>query len=126
MPPELIRKGRFDEMFFVDLPNTQERCAIFKLQLKQHKQNSAQFDIDQLAAAAQGYSGAEIGAALQTAMYDCFANKKPVSTESVLQALRSSVPLSTSRAEDVQALRVWARTRAVPSSLADANTAKPS
>ena len=126
LPPELIRKGRFDEMFFVDLPNTQERCAIFKLQLKQHKQNSAQFDIDQLAAAAQGYSGAEIGAALQTAMYDCFANKKPVSTESVLQALRSSVPLSTSRAEDVQALRVWARTRAVPSSLADANTAKPS
>jgi SpoVK/Ycf46/Vps4 family AAA+-type ATPase len=126
LPPELIRKGRFDEMFFVDLPNAQERCAILKLQLKQHKQNAAQFDLDQLAVAAQGYSGAEIGAALQTAMYDCFANKKPVTTESLLQALRSSVPLSTSRAEDVQALRDWARTRAVPASIADVHIAKPS
>ena len=123
LPPELIRKGRFDEMFFVDLPNAAERCAILKLQLNQHKQNAADFNLEQLASAAQGYSGAEIGAALQTAMYDCFANKKPVTTESFLQALRSSVPLSTSRAEDVQALRDWARTRAVPASLADAKTA---
>jgi len=127
LPPELIRKGRFDEMFFVDLPNAAERHAILKLQLSQHKQNAADFDLDQLAAAAQGYSGAEIGAALQTAMYNCFANKKPVTTEGILQALRSSVPLSISRAEDVQALRTWARTRAVPASLADAKTvAKPS
>ena len=123
LPPELIRKGRFDEMFFVDLPNTAERRAILKLQLGQHKQNTANFDLEQLAAAAQGYSGAEIGAALQTAMYDCFANRKPVTTENVLQALRSSVPLSISRAEDVQALRDWARTRAVPASLADIKTA---
>jgi SpoVK/Ycf46/Vps4 family AAA+-type ATPase len=126
LPPELIRKGRFDEMFFVDLPNAQERCAILKLQLKQHKQDAAQFDLEKLASAAQGYSGAEIGAALQTAMYDCFSNKKPVTMESILQALKSSVPLSISRAEDVQALRVWARTRATPASLADVNVAKPS
>lgn len=122
LPPELIRKGRFDEMFFVDLPNAAERRAILKLQLSQHKQNAANFDLDQLASAAQGYSGAEIGAALQAAMYDCFATKRPVTTEGILQALRSSVPLSTSRAEDVQALRDWARTRAVPASLADAKT----
>lgn len=110
-------------MFFVDLPNVAERRAIFKLQLSQHKQNPASFDVEQLASAAQGYSGAEIGAAIQTAMYDCFANKKPVTTENILQALRTSVPLSISRAEDVQALRDWARTRAVPASLADARTA---
>jgi ATP-dependent 26S proteasome regulatory subunit len=127
LPPELIRKGRFDEMFFVDLPNTAERRAILKLQLSQRKQDVAQFDLEQLASAAQGYSGAEIGAAVQTAMFDCFAGKKPVTTEAILQALRWSVPLSTSRAEDVQALRNWARTRAIPASLADAKMAtKPS
>src|SRR6266700_960949 len=119
LPPELIRKGRFDEMFFVDLPNVAERRAILKLQLTQHKQNSSEFDLDQLAGASHGHSGAEIGAALQTAMYSCFATKKPVTTESILLALRSSVPLSTTRAEDVQALRDWARTRAVPASMAD-------
>jgi SpoVK/Ycf46/Vps4 family AAA+-type ATPase len=127
LPPELIRKGRFDEMFFVDLPNAAERRSILSLQLSQRKQNVAQFDLEQLAAAAQGYSGAEIGAAIQTAMFDCFAGKKPVTTEAILQALRWSVPLSTSRAEDVQALRDWARTRAVPASLTDAKiAAKPS
>jgi SpoVK/Ycf46/Vps4 family AAA+-type ATPase len=126
LPPELIRKGRFDEMFFVDLPNRTERRAIFKLQLSQRKQNAADFDLEQLASAAQGYSGAEIGAAIQTAMYDCFAGKKPMTTEKILQAVRSSVPLSTSRTEDVEALREWARTRAVPASEPDANVAKPS
>jgi SpoVK/Ycf46/Vps4 family AAA+-type ATPase len=119
LPPELIRKGRFDEMFFVDLPNVAERRAILKLQLAQHKQNAADFDLDQLAAASYNYSGAEIGAALQTAMYSCFSSKSPVTTESVLQALRSSVPLSITRAEDLQALRDWARTRAVPASIVD-------
>lgn len=123
LPPELIRKGRFDEMFFVDLPNTAERRAILKLQLSQRKQDAAQFDLEQLASAAHGYSGAEIGAAIQTAMFACFAGKKPVTTEAILQALRWSVPLSTSRAEDVQALRDWAHTRAIPASLADAKMA---
>ncbi|HEV8492681.1 MAG TPA: hypothetical protein VGR76_10440, partial [Candidatus Angelobacter sp.] len=89
-------------------------------------QNAADFDLEQLASAAQGYSGAEIGAAIQTAMYDCFAGKKPMTTEKILQAVRSSVPLSTSRTEDVEALREWARTRAVPASEPDANVAKPS
>jgi SpoVK/Ycf46/Vps4 family AAA+-type ATPase len=119
LPPELIRKGRFDEIFFVDLPNTVERRAIFGLQLVQHKQSPDGFDLNQLAAAAQAYSGAEIAAALQNAMFACFSGKKPLTTESILQALRSSVPLSTTRAEDVQALRDWARSRAVPASPPD-------
>jgi SpoVK/Ycf46/Vps4 family AAA+-type ATPase len=123
LPPELIRKGRFDELFFLDLPNPAERQAIFALQLVRHKQNAAGFDLNRLAAAAQGYSGAEIAAALQTAMYDCFAGKKDVTTESILHALESSVPLSTTRAEDIQALRDWARTRAVPASLPDTQRA---
>ena len=124
LPPELIRKGRFDEIFFVDLPNTAERGLIFSLQLAQHKQNAAGFDLDRLAAAAQGYSGAEIAAALQNALYGCFAGKKQLTTDAILQALRSSVPLSTTRSEDVQALREWARTRAVPASLKDAESAR--
>jgi ATP-dependent 26S proteasome regulatory subunit len=123
LPPELIRKGRFDEIFFVDLPKAAERGIIFSLQLAQHKQNAAGFDLDRLAAAAQGYSGAEIAAALQNALYGCFAGKKQLTTEAILQALRSSVPLSTTRAEDVQALREWAGTRAVPASLRDAESA---
>src|SRR5262249_15355034 len=94
LPPELIRKGRFDEIFFVDLPNMVERRAIFKLQLSQRKRNVADFDLEKLASAAEGYSGAEIGAAIQTAMYDCFARKTQVTTESILQALGCSVPLS--------------------------------
>jgi SpoVK/Ycf46/Vps4 family AAA+-type ATPase len=122
LPPELIRKGRFDEIFFVDLPSAAERSTIFSLQLAQHKQNTAGFDLNQLAAAAQSYSGAEIAAALQNALYVCFAGKKKLTTEAVLQALRSSVPLSTTRSEDVQALREWARTRAVPASLPDAKS----
>jgi SpoVK/Ycf46/Vps4 family AAA+-type ATPase len=123
LPPELIRKGRFDELFFVDLPNTAERRMIFSLQLSKHKQAPADFDLDQLAASAHGYSGAEIAAALQNALYSSFALKKPVTTEIILQSLRASVPLSTTRAEDVQALRDWARSRAVAASLPDPQNA---
>jgi SpoVK/Ycf46/Vps4 family AAA+-type ATPase len=119
LPPELIRKGRFDELFFVDLPNLPERKAIFAIQLAHHKQDPAKCDLDSLAAAANGFSGAEIDAAVQTAMYAAYAAKSPLSTETVLDALRSTVPLSTTRAEQIQALRAWAAQRAVPASLAD-------
>jgi ATP-dependent 26S proteasome regulatory subunit len=117
LPPELIRKGRFDELFFVDLPNTSERRAILALHLSRHKQNPAAFDLDKLAAATEGYSGAELDAAVQTAMYASFSTKKPVNTEAVLQALHCTVPLSATRAEEIQALRQWAQHRAVPASL---------
>jgi ATP-dependent 26S proteasome regulatory subunit len=117
LPPELIRKGRFDELFFVDLPNTAERRAILALHLSRHKQNAATFDLDNLAAAAQGYSGAELDAAVQTAMYASFAGRNPLTTERVLQALQCTVPLSATRAEEIQALRRWAQHRAVPASV---------
>jgi ATP-dependent 26S proteasome regulatory subunit len=116
LPPELIRKGRFDELFFVDLPNSAERKAIFNLQLARHKLNPANFNIEQLAAAAKSYSGAEIDAAVQTAMYDAFSSKQPVTTESLLEALNSTIPLAATRAEEIQSLRAWSRHRAVPAS----------
>jgi len=120
LPPELIRKGRFDELFFVDLPNQAERKAILAIQLARRKHNPAEFDLEQIARAADGYSGAEIDAALQAAMYRSFADKQALATQSLLQALAVTVPLSTTRAEEIEALREWARSRAVPASLADA------
>ncbi len=120
LPPELIRKGRFDELFFVDLPNSAERRAIFSIQLARHRLNPANFNLDQLVNAAKSYSGAEIDAALQTAMYEAFSSKKPVTTESVLEALQTTIPLSATRAEEIQSLRAWSRHRAVPASAPEA------
>jgi hypothetical protein len=120
LPPELIRKGRFDELFFVDLPYQAERKQIFAIQLARRKRNPAEFNLDRVAAAAGGYSGAEIEAAVQTGLYSAFSSKQALATQTLLDALKATVPLSTTRAEEVQALREWARTRAVPASVADA------
>jgi SpoVK/Ycf46/Vps4 family AAA+-type ATPase len=119
LPPELIRKGRFDELFFVDLPNQVERKQIFSIQLVKRKRNPADFDLDKVATAAKGYSGAEIDAAVQGALYAAYSEKKPVSTQLLLEALAQTVPLSITRAEEIAALRDWAGTRAVPASARD-------
>jgi SpoVK/Ycf46/Vps4 family AAA+-type ATPase len=116
LPPELIRKGRFDELFFVDLPGPAERKQIFSIQLARRKRNPAEFDLERVSAAADGYSGAEIDAAVQTALYAAFSGKKQVTTQLLLDALSHTVPLSVTRAEEITALRDWARTRAVPAS----------
>jgi AAA+ superfamily predicted ATPase len=120
LPPELIRKGRFDELFFVDLPNQVERKQIFAIQLARRKRNPKDFDLDRVATAARGFSGAEIDAAVQTALYTAFAGKQQVTTDNLLQALKTTVPLSTTRAEEIQELRTWAQKRAVPASSPDA------
>ena len=120
LPPELIRKGRFDELFFVDLPNQTERKQIVAIHLQRRKRNPADFDLDRIAMAAKGFSGAEIEAALQTALYAAFSNKQPVNTQSLLDALKATVPLSVTRSEEIEQLRAWARQRAVPASIADA------
>jgi SpoVK/Ycf46/Vps4 family AAA+-type ATPase len=120
LPPELIRKGRFDELFFVDLPNQAERRQIFAIQLARRKRNPAEFDLDRVPAAGLGFSGAEIDAAVQTALYAAFSGKQSLTTQTLLIALAQTVPLSTTRAEEIQALRDWGRTRAVPASVADA------
>src|SRR5438552_1802020 len=120
LPPELIRKGRFDELFFVDLPNQSEREKIFAIQLNRRKRNPSEFDLDRIAAAAKGHSGAEIDAAVQTALYAAYTSKQPLTTQALLDALKATVPLSTTRAEEIQGLREWAKTRAVAASVADA------
>jgi len=113
LPPELIRKGRFDELFFVDLPNSAERRQIFSIQLTKRKRNPAAYDLDRVATAAEGFSGAEIESSVQTALYAAFARKQELSTEDLLTALASTVPLSVTRAEEIEKLRAWARGRAV-------------
>jgi SpoVK/Ycf46/Vps4 family AAA+-type ATPase len=120
MPPELIRKGRFDELFFVDLPNQRERKQIFTLELQRRNRLPSDFDLDKVAAAAQGYSGAEIQAAIQAGLYGSFSSNQALGTSSLLDALAKTVPLSTTRSEEIQELRDWARTRAVPASVPDA------
>lgn len=124
LPPELIRKGRFDELFFVDLPNQTERKQILSIQLARRKRNPADFDLDKVAAAAKGYSGAEIDAGVQGALYAAYSEKKQLTTQSLIDALSGTVPLSTTRAEEIAELRAWAGTRAVPASAADAAPAR--
>jgi hypothetical protein len=122
LPPELIRKGRFDELFFVDLPSAAERKQVFCIQLSKRKRNPSDYDLDQVATAAKGFSGAEIESAVQTALYAAFAGKQELGTEDLLTALSSTVPLSVTRAEEIATLRDWAKDRAV---WASAPEAKP-
>jgi SpoVK/Ycf46/Vps4 family AAA+-type ATPase len=116
LPPELIRKGRFDELFFVDLPGQIERKQIFGIQLTRRKRNPEEFSLDHVAAAASGFSGAEIESVVQTALYSAYSRKQQLATQHLLEAIQSTVPLSTTRAEEIDALRDWARQRAVPAS----------
>jgi len=120
LPPELIRKGRFDELFFVNLPSTAERKQIFGIQLTKRKRRPEDFRLDQVAAAARGFSGAEIESVVQTALYAAYSQKQQLSAQHLLDAIQSTVPLSTTRAEEIEALRQWARQRAVPASSAGA------
>ena len=114
LPPEMLRKGRFDEIFFVDLPAAEVRTALFALHLKKRGRDVSAFDLASLAAATDGFSGAEIEQSIVAALYTAFAQKQQLTTEILLGEIRGTRPLSVTRAEDVQAIRDWAKSRAVP------------
>lgn len=114
MPPELLRKGRFDEVFFVDLPDAAEREEILRIHLAARRRDPGSFDLSQLAAASEGFSGADLEAAVVGALYRAYGDGSEVTTDLVLEELGATVPLSRTRAEDVRALRRWAAERAVP------------
>jgi ATP-dependent 26S proteasome regulatory subunit len=114
LPPEMLRKGRFDEIFFVDLPSAEVRCALFALHLKKRGRDVAIFDLPSLAAASEGFSGAEIEQAIVAGLYTAFSQKQQLTTEILVAEIRGTQPLSVTRAEDIQAIRDWAKTRAVP------------
>src|SRR5439155_23475241 len=92
LPPELLRKGRFDEIFFVDLPDADARRAIFHIHLVRRKRDPAQFDLDRLSSASQGYSGAEIEQSIVAAMHNAFARREELSTDLIVDALEHSPP----------------------------------
>jgi len=114
LPPEMMRKGRFDEIFFVDLPGEQARRALFALHLTKRGREAAQFDLQKLAAASEGFSGAEVEQAIVSGLYTAFDGKQQLSTEVLLGEIRATQPLSVVRAEEIQSLRDWAKSRAVP------------
>jgi len=114
LPPELLRKGRFDEIFFVDLPRQDVRREIFAIHLKKRNRDPKKFDLGALAEASKGYSGSEIEQAVVSALHEAYADKTGLNTECILSALRASPPLSVTLAEKVQCLRAWAEGRCVP------------
>lgn len=113
LPPEFLRKGRFDEIFFVDLPGPEARRSILEIQLAGRGHEPSNFDLDKLAEATDGFSGAEIESVVVGALYRAFATGINLSTDELAAEAGSIVPLSVARAEDVQRLRAWADTRAV-------------
>ncbi|MDQ6894128.1 MAG: AAA family ATPase [Acidobacteriota bacterium] len=120
LPPEMMRKGRFDEIFFVDLPSKEARAEIFALHLKQRGEDPARFDVDRLAAESKGFSGAEIEQAIVSGLYDARSLGSALDTTGILVAIRSTRPLSVVRGEKIAALRSWAAERCVPADTAEA------
>ena len=114
LPPELMRKGRVDEVFFVDLPAADARAEIFRLHLSRRGEDAGRFDLARLAESSEGFSGAEIEQAIVSALYEARAAKLPLDQSGLLVALRSTRPLSVLRAEEVSQLREWAAGRCVP------------
>ncbi len=108
LPPELLRKGRFDEIFFVDLPGEAARREIFKIHLKKRKRDPKAFDLAELAKASDGFSGAEIEQVVVSGMHDAFGGGVELDTAILVRTLRSSPPLSVTMSERVAGLRAWA------------------
>ncbi|MCL7971485.1 MAG: AAA family ATPase [marine benthic group bacterium] len=114
LPPELLRKGRFDEVFFVDLPAAEERRVIFALHLARRSRDPDAFDLAALAERSEGFSGSEIEQAVVAGLYTAFARKTDLDQDILVEEVQAAVPLSVTLSERVQALRAWAQGRAVP------------
>ncbi|WP_313460590.1 AAA family ATPase [Stenotrophomonas sp.] len=113
LPAELLRKGRFDEIFFVDLPDANTRVDLLRLHLGRRQLNADDFALPALAAASDGFSGAEIEQAVVSGLYAAHAEERVLDTDLLMQEIRNSRPLSVLMAEQVSALRDWARGRTV-------------
>ena len=111
LPPEMLRRGRFDELFFVDLPNFEERKHILGIHLKKRGWKTEQFDLSDLARRTDGFSGAELEQIVVTALIEAFGNGQILSQEELERAWRSTVPLSVTMEDKIFALRNWAQDR---------------
>jgi len=113
LPPELLRKGRFDEIFFVDLPRREVRSEVFAIHLRSRGREVGDFDLEALADAADGFSGAEIEQAVVSSLYTAFSREAELTTELLLEEIQLTRPLSVTMAEKIEHLRAWAGDRAV-------------
>jgi SpoVK/Ycf46/Vps4 family AAA+-type ATPase len=122
LPPELLRKGRFDEIFFIDLPRPEERQEIFAIHLAKRDRDPSRFDLPGLARETEGFSGAEIEQVVISALYDAFEAGRDLADKDLLDNIRQTVPLSQTMSEQITALRNWARTHARLASVGDEAT----
>lgn len=113
LPPELIRKGRLDEIFFVDLPTAQIRREIFSIHLRKRQEDPSKFEMELLADLTEGFSGAEIEQVIVSALYSCASLSEKLSTERMIEAIKETSPLSVVMREKITALRAWAQERCV-------------
>jgi hypothetical protein len=113
LPPEFLRKGRFDEVFFVDLPDAESRAAIFSIHLKRRGKDPAKFDIEALAKAADGFSGAEIEQVVVSGLYGAFSANCELTSDMLIAETGRTKPLSVTRSEQIESLREWASERTV-------------
>lgn len=126
LPPELMRKGRFDELFFVDLPNRTERAQIVTAALKSHNRDWSVVDSFKVAEATEGFTGAEIAALVPEAMFIAFNDgKRPVVTDDLIEVAGGIVPLSQTKADVIKRLKDWAKGKARPASIAEEKAAAP-
>ena len=114
LPPELVRKGRFDEIFFVDLPDRQIRASILAIHLSSRGQSLGDFDIEKLSQISRDFSGAEIEQAVVSALYAAHAKNQALSTAHLVQEIQQTKPLAVVMSERISALRQWAEGRTVP------------
>jgi len=122
LPPELLRKGRFDEIFFVDLPSPKERHEIFKIHILKRNRDPKEFDFDALVAASQQFSGSEIEQAVVSALYDCYEeNKADLTTERLVKSVEEIIPLAYTMKEGIDGMREWSKSRARRASFVDAD-----
>ena len=126
LPPELLRKGRFDEIFFVDLPSPTERGTIFDIHIRKKRRDPEIFDLTALVAGSQGFSGSEIEQAVISALYDCYEDDKAdLTTERVQKSLEEIIPLSYTMKEMIDNMRDWSRSRARRASTDDSSERDP-
>lgn len=111
LPPELLRKGRLDEIFFVDLPSEPERREIFRIHIEKRNRDANRFDLPALAKASDGFSGAEIEEAIVAGLFDAFSEGGDLTTSVVEKSLAATVPLSKTMSEELDRLRAWAQGR---------------
>lgn len=121
LPAEIIRKGRFDQVFFVDLPGEEERKQIFQIHLARNKCDVGRLDIVFLAKATAGWNGAEIENAVVSSVVDAYSEKREVTEDDLYRMIGATVPLSVTMEEQIKAIRSWAHERALNASHASKN-----